>query len=226
MASEEELFRIFPVFLVIDISYSMEGEPIDAVNAALPSIKQEMIENPMVGQIARVSVITFAETARAILPLCDLAYADMPRVTIQGGTNFAAAFRTARQTIETSMGELPKGTPIYRPVLFFMSDGEHISKEDWRPMLASLRDTSWKFAPEIVTFGFGKADKDTLRKIATRFAFLAKDGDPAHQVREIMNAIIGSIRTTSTSFHDPDQEGGLHIEADSTTFTRLPAIEI
>lgn len=226
MGAEEELFRIFPVFLVIDISASMEGEPIDAVNAALPSIKQEMIENPTVGQIARVSVVTFAETARVIVPLSDLAFAQLPHVSIQGGTNFAAAFRTARQAIETAMGELPKGTPIYRPVLFFMSDGEHIAKDDWRPELTALRDPAWKFAPEIVTFGFGKADEKTLRKIATRFAFLAKHGDPAEQVREIMNAIVGSIRTTSASFHDPGQDGGLHIEADSKLFTQLPPLEI
>jgi len=226
MATDGELFRIFPVFLVIDISASMEGEPIDAVNAALPSIKQEMIENPTVGQIARVSVVTFAETGRVMLPLSDLAFAEMPHVSIEGGTNFAAAFRVARQAIETAVGELPKGTPIYRPVIFFMSDGEHISEEDWRPALTSLRDTSWKFAPEIVTFGFGKADEKTLRKIATRFAFLAKNGNPAQQVREIINAIVHSIQTTSTSFHDPGQDGGLHIEADSKLFTRLPPLEI
>ena len=215
------------MFLLIDISYSMDGEPIDAVNAALPGIKQEMIENPMVGQIARVSVITFAETARAILPLCDLACADMPHVSIQGGTNFAAAFRTARQTIETSMGKPPKGTPVYRPVVFFMSDGEHTSKEDWRPTAPRLCTTRHgNSRPRSSPSDSGRRTRTRCARSRPGSAFLANHGDPAHQVREIMNAIIGSIRTTLASFHDPDQEGGLHIEADNKTFTRLPAIEI
>ena len=56
---------------------------------------------------------------------------------------------------------------------------------------------------------------------STRFAFAVKDNDPVMQVREIMNALIGSIRTTSTSFRDPAQAQGLHLETPTEFFTPL-----
>jgi uncharacterized protein YegL len=108
--------------------------------------------------------------------------------------------------------------------VFFMSDGEHVAAEDWRPALDALRDPSWKYAPEVVAFGFGDANATTLQRIATRFAFLTKDADPATQVREIIRALIGSIRTTSRSFRDPSQQDGLHLQAPSEFFTPLAPI--
>ena len=96
-----------------------------------------------------------------------------------------------------------------------------MAREDWHPALASLRDKSWKFAPEVVAFGFGDAENDNIREVATRFAFKVKDTDPVLQVREIMNALIGSIRTTSMSFRDPGQAQGLHLETPAEFFTPL-----
>lgn len=221
-----ELYTIFPVFLVVDVSASMAGGPIEALNEALPNLQKEMVSNPTVGEIARVALVTFSDTATTVVPLCDLAEATFPEIMVEGGTNFAAGFRETRNAIISGLGSLPKGTPIYRPVVFFMSDGEHQAREDWIPALDELRDRSWKFAPEVVSFGSGSANTDNLRRIASRFAFEAKGVDPALQVREIINALIGSIRTTSTSFRDPRQADGLHLEAPTEFFTPLPPMTL
>lgn len=226
MEATDELFTIFPVFLLIDVSASMAGGPIEAVNEALPALKTEMLSNPTVGEIARVAVLTFSDEGRIVVPLCDLANADIPEIMVEGGTNFAAGFRELRKAIDSGMASLPKGTPVYRPVVFFMSDGEHVAREDWKAALDELRDKSWKFAPEVVAFGFGDANREVIRRVASNYSFLAKDQDPVVQVREIMNALIGSIRTTSTSFRDPSQAEGLHIEAPSEHFTPLPSLRI
>jgi uncharacterized protein YegL len=225
MQDSSELFTIFPVFLLVDVSASMAGGPIEALNKALPEMKNEMLSNPTVGEIARVGLVTFSDEARTVVPLSDLAYADIPEVLVEGGTNFAAGFRGVRAAIDAGLGSLPKGTPIYRPVVFFMSDGMHQAREDWVPALQLLRDPNWKFRPEVVTFGLADANDEALGRIANRFAFRAKnEGDPASQVREIMNALIGSIVTTSTSFQDPSQTGGLHLETPSEHFAQLPTM--
>jgi uncharacterized protein YegL len=228
--SEEhsELYTIFPVFMVLDVSASMAGGPIEALNESLPALKREMLSNPTVGEIARVGIVTFSDVGRTVVPLADLADVELPEVMVEGGTNFAAAFRETKSAIIAGLGGLPKGTPIYRPVVFFMSDGEHQAPGPWEPALDDLRDRSWKFAPEVVVFGFGEAKRNTdaLRRIATRFSFLAEDADPAMQVREIVSALIGSIRTTSTSFRDPGQADGLHLEASPEFFTPLPPMTL
>ena len=221
-----ELYTIFPVFMVVDVSASMAGGPLEALNDSLPGLKKEMLSNPTVGEIARVCLVTFSDQARTVIPLTDLAEADLPELMVEGGTNFAAAFRETRQAITSGLGALPKGTPIYRPVVFFLSDGEHVSREDWVAALNELRDKTWKFTPEIVTFGLGDVNPDALKQIATRFAFMAKDAPPEVQIREIINALIGSIRTTSTSFRDPSQADGLHIEASPEFFTPLPPMTL
>jgi uncharacterized protein YegL len=221
-----ELYTIFPVFILLDVSASMAGGPIEAVNNALPDLKKEMLSNPTVGEIARVALITFSDTARTVIELCDLADADLPEIMVEGGTNFAAGFREARTAIDRGLRSMPKGTPFYRPVVFFMSDGQHQSREAWEPALEALRDPSWKLAPEVVTFGFADATTDALSRIATRFAFKSKDVDPTEQVREIMSALINSIRTTSSSFRDPAQADGLHIEAPAEHFAELPRMTL
>jgi uncharacterized protein YegL len=221
-----ELFTVFPVFMVVDVSASMAGGPIEALNKALPDLQHEMRSNPMVGEIARIGLLTFSDEARVVLPLGDLAEVHLPELTVEGGTNFAAAFRGARQAIESGMRSLPKGTPVYRPVVFFMSDGEHQAREDWTDALSQLRDPGWKFAPEVVAFGFAEARNESLQRIATRFAFTCRDRDPVTQVREIIKALIGSIRTTSTSLADPAKSQGLYLDTPTEHFTPLPTISI
>jgi uncharacterized protein YegL len=226
MSSSEELYTILPFFLLVDVSASMAGGAVEAINAALPQFKHEMLTNPTVGEIARIAVITFSDEARVALPLCDLAYSEIPEIMVEGGTNFAAGFRATRAAIEDAVKQLPKGTPLYRPVVFFISDGQHMAREDWKPALKSLCDASWKFAPQIVAFGFGDVDDESMRQIATRHAFRAKVTDPVVAVREIMSSLMNSIRTTSTSFRDPNQAQGLHIEPSPGFFTPMEALEI
>jgi uncharacterized protein YegL len=113
--AQDERHPVFPVFLVIDVSYSMEGEPIDAVNRALPELREMIGDDPQVGEIARVSIITFSDTARSVLPLCDVNQMTMPMLAPEAGTNFAAAFRVARQQIEDEIRGLGKGTGSTNP---------------------------------------------------------------------------------------------------------------
>lgn len=221
-----ELYTVFPVFIVVDVSASMAGGPVDAMNAALPQLKEVMLSDPAVGEIARVCVVTFSDAARTIIPLCDLVDVEIPEIITEGGTNFAAAFRQVKAAIIDGLRSFPKGTPFYRPVVFFMSDGQHMAHERWEAALDDLRDKDFRFAPEIVSFGFGAADNATLQRIATRFAFVARDADPAVQVREIMKALQHSIRTTSRSIQDPAQAQGLHIEAPAEHFTSLPKLTL
>lgn len=231
--AEKETHPVFPVFLLVDVSYSMAAtdvasglSPLDAVNQALPELKAAVQTDPTVGEIARIGLITFSETARLVLPLCDLLYADMPILGPEGGTNFAAAFRLAKSEIEDGVRSLGKGTRFHKPVVFFMSDGHHLASADpWEGPLRSLTDSDFKFNPEIVAFGFGEAKSDELRKIATRYAFMAKDADPASQVREIISTLIGSIKTTSHSLRSGVQ-GGLVVQPDPNKFTPLPVLEV
>ncbi|GAA0966251.1 hypothetical protein GCM10009555_007630 [Acrocarpospora macrocephala] len=223
--AETESHPVFPVYLLIDVSYSMAGAPIAAVNASLPGLKHVIDEDPMVGELARVCILSFAEDARIELPLADLQYAELPRLESRGNTNFAAAFALARTEIEAGIRALGTGTRFYRPVVFFMSDGMHNAVEDWRDPLRALIDRNWPFFPEIVAFGFGDADAEALGTIASRYAFRANGEDTAAQVQEIMSTLVRSIQRTSGSMGSGGQ-GELVVDVEPSKYTPLPILEV
>jgi uncharacterized protein YegL len=225
-----ELYTTFPFVIAVDVSLSMKGAPIEAAGQLMPALRDVFTSDPTVGTIARIAVVTFSDEGRIVVPLCDIEGADMPHLKVERGTNFAAAFRTIKAAIEEGMCSFPRGTPVYRPVVFFLSDGAHEVPSnspdlDYVPALQDLVK-GWKFAPEIVAFGIGdQVDEKALGQIATRHAFLAKDRDPVAAVRDIGSAILNSILLTSKSSMDPDKQTGLYITNDSD-FTELPIFEI
>lgn len=220
---QAEAYPVFPVFLIIDTSGSMGGDPIAAVNDELPKLRDLVREDPTVGEIARVGVISFGEKAQTELPLSDIQFAEIPRLDATGSrTDFGSAFELARSQIESEIRALGRGARFNRPVVFFLSDGHHNVAADWRPHHQQLVDEGWKYCPEIVAFGFGQADENEIRAVATRHAFFAKDGDPTSAVREIFHTVIGSIKVTSRSLAPGGVAGGLGVPVDPEKFTELP----
>ncbi|WP_202969065.1 vWA domain-containing protein [Nocardia seriolae] len=217
--SNAERPPVFPVCLVVDVSASMHGVSMDAVNRALPELRQAILDDPATGEITRIALVTFASKARIALPLSNLWEAEIPALEAEDSTNFGAGLRAAREAIETGIRGLGKGTRFYRPVVFFLSDGQH-NGPDWSSAWSELTDRNDKFGAEVVAFGMGDADREAIGEISTGHAYFAADPDPVGAVREILRSVLGSIRSTSSSFGSPD--GGALIIAPSPGLTRLP----
>ncbi|MFF5026323.1 vWA domain-containing protein [Streptomyces collinus] len=219
--SNVERAPVFPVCLCLDVSYSMAGAPMTAVNQALPEIKKAIEDDPGTGEIARLAVVTFSDRSDCVLPLTDIAYADMPTLTPQGGTNFAAGLRTAGEALRDGIKGLGKGSAYHQPVVFFISDGEHNAHEDWTHARAAVTAKEDKYGAQIVSFGFGKANREAIQRVSTGFAFFTDESDPATAVREILHVVIRSIRTTSSSFSS-GTGGALSVPHEGTRLTQLP----
>ncbi len=56
--------RRLPVYLVLDTSYSMEGEAIEAVRMGLRALLSDLQGDPHALETCWLSVITFDETAK------------------------------------------------------------------------------------------------------------------------------------------------------------------
>lgn len=61
--------RRLPVYLLLDTSGSMRGEPIAAVNQGLQILVSLLRQNPTALETAYLSIITFDDAAKQILPL-------------------------------------------------------------------------------------------------------------------------------------------------------------
>lgn len=193
----------------------------DAVNQALPEIKQVIKDDPGTGEIARLAVVTFSDHAECVLPLTDIAFADMPVLAPQGGTDFATGLRASGQALRDGIKGLGKGSAYHQPVVFFISDGEHNAHEDWTQARAEITAKEDKYGVQIVSFGFGRANREAIQRVSTGFAFFTDESDPGTAVREILHTVVRSIRTTSSSFSST-AGGALSVPSDGTKLTQLP----
>jgi uncharacterized protein YegL len=125
---------------------------------------------------------------------------ELPAFTPHGLTSYAAAFRLLRRTLREDGAQLTgDGFRLWRPLVFFVSDGEPTDRPaEWRKELATLLDESNATRPEIVTFAVGEARSATLAGIATARCFAARTGVavPA-AIQEIGDVVIRSVVSSS-----------------------------
>lgn len=204
--STEERYAVFPFYLCLDVSQSMEGEPIAQVNAELPAVLAGVGQDPAVAEVVRFGIVTFSDVARTVLPLSDLALVEaMPTVEVEGRTSYAAAFDHLRRTIETDYHSgRTSGERWYRPAALFVSDGRPTDPDErWREAHRRLVDPSWRRHPNILAFGFGDAVPEVLAAVAEgkpNRAFIAAEGaKPSAVVPELMAGLVQSIVSSSAS---------------------------
>ncbi|MFC9636412.1 VWA domain-containing protein [Streptomyces mirabilis] len=215
--------QILPFYMVCDESGSMTGTGVDAINAALPDLHQEISTNPSVADKTRFALIGFSTQASVLQPLADLSeLTQLPSLSAGGVTSFGAVFRLLKDTIEKDVAVLKAdGHDVYRPVVFFLSDGSP-TDQDWRTALQELN--SFRYAPKIIAFGIADADAATITEVANFKAFLQQDGSisPAVALREFASSITRSIVSSATSMSAQGGEG-FQLQVDETVpgFTSL-----
>jgi uncharacterized protein YegL len=97
-----------------------------------------------------------------------------------GTTNYQAAFADLLVRIPQDVHLLKgQGYEVFRPVVFFLTDGRPDTGLDWRGAHAKLTDrAATHCAPNIIACGVGAAEASTIMMVATRseFAFVTARG--------------------------------------------------
>src|SRR6516162_7976963 len=92
--------RRLPVYLVLDVSGSMTGEPIEACRQGLKALLADLRGDPQALETAYLSVITFSSGAQQVCPLTELTAFQEPTLTASGSTDLAAALNTLEQCVD------------------------------------------------------------------------------------------------------------------------------
>ena len=97
--------RRLPVYLLVDTSGSMKGEPIEAVNTGLQMLVSSLRRDPQALETAYLSIITFDREARLVLPLTPVAELQLPLIETPdcGPTMTGAALELVCQRVDTEV---------------------------------------------------------------------------------------------------------------------------
>ena len=72
--------RRLPVYILIDTSGSMRGEPIEAVKVGLSDMVASLRVDPFALETVCISIITFDRSVQQVLPLTELARLQVPDI--------------------------------------------------------------------------------------------------------------------------------------------------
>lgn len=211
------LGKLLPFYLVVDVSYSMEGSKLDAANQMMPAVLDALAQAPILSDKVRFSVIDFSNDAQVRLPLSDLLEDDtsLPELGLRGGTSYAAAFRLLRTEIEQNVRQLKAdGYAVHRPAVFFLSDGEPTEPQaEWQAAFRELTsyDPSTKqgfsMYPNVVPCGVGDANPHTLQALIhpadgskpMRMYLMDRGEDAAKAIGMIAEVLISSVLASGES---------------------------
>src|SRR5215472_16258409 len=84
--------ELLPFYLLVDVSWSMYGTKIKAVNQILPELVDALAKNPIISDKVKFGLLDFAGTSRVVIPLSDLLdVGTMPTLECRtDGTSYSA----------------------------------------------------------------------------------------------------------------------------------------
>jgi len=190
--------RRLPVYLLLDTSGSMMGEPIEAVKNGVQVMLSTLKSNPQALETACLSVITFDSSARQIIPLTDLGSFQMKDIQATGTTSLGDALKVLANSIDNEVTKTSAETKgDWKPLVFIMTDG--MPTDDWK---SGLNELQKRKTGVIVGCGAGNnADTTVLKKITENVVSIEID-----DISKFFQWVTASIGVSSTKVEDANKE--------------------
>ena len=210
--------RRLPVYLLIDCSGSMMGEPIEAVKQGIKALLSELRSDPQALETAYLSVITFGSTARQIIPLTELMQFKEPEISASGATALGGALNVL---IDCVNNEVRKSTESqngdWRPLVFILTDGSPTDIETFNQAIQKIR--SLKAANIIACAAGSNADTTYLKQITE--SVLMMNTLSAGDMAQFFAWVSGSIKMSSKSL-DAKPGGAIQLPPPPQGFVVVP----
>jgi uncharacterized protein YegL len=193
--------RRLPVYLLLDTSGSMSGEPIEALKNGVQVMISSLRQNPQAIETAFISVITFNSSAQQIVPLTDLASFQMVDIKASGTTALGEALKLTASKIDTEVAKTtPQQKGDWKPLVFIMTDG--IPTDDWQSGLNEFKKR--KTAYTVACAAGSGADTNILKQITDNVVSL--DTADSQSISKFFSWVTASIGVTSTKVEDAGKE--------------------
>lgn len=113
------------IALCLDVSSSMDGEPIDELNAGVGQYLTEIYNDDMTRNSAETAIITFADEAECLLDFNTVDQLALTPLEANGMTDMGKGLTLALDLLDKRKQQYKTvGVEYYQPILVVMSDGE------------------------------------------------------------------------------------------------------
>lgn len=201
--------RRLPVYLLLDCSGSMYGEPIEAVKNGVQTLISTLRSDPYALETAYISIITFDTNAKQVTPLTELAAFQQPNIDASGCTALGGALSLLAQKVDSEVTKTTtdvKGD--WKPLVFLMTDGEPTDD-----LQAGINEFKRRKFGMVVACAAGQgANTDKLKQITENVVRL--DTADSATIKAFFKWVSASVSASSKSIEDTGSE--------ATTMSELP----
>ncbi len=184
--------RRLPVYLLLDCSGSMAGEPIAAMDMGLKTLISDLKNDPQALETVWLSVITFASDVQQIMPLTDVEEFVAPELVANGATRLGGALELLTRRMEEEVRTTtPEQKGDWKPLVFILTDGE--PNDEWSEPVKSFRSLG---RATVIACGAGpEVNDDTLKQLGDKIVRL-KDTQPG-TLGAFMKWVSATVTTAS-----------------------------
>jgi uncharacterized protein YegL len=156
-----------PCVLLLDVSTSMTGKPIDELNEGVRLYRNELLDDELASKRVEVAVVTFGGIVRTVCDFTTALAFDPPLLRTEGDTPMGAALSYGVSLVgRRKQAYRDNGIAYFRPWLFLITDGA--PTDEWQRAAQEVRAGEEMKAFAFFAVGVEGADFDVLRQIGTR----------------------------------------------------------
>lgn len=161
--------RKLPVYLLIDTSGSMKGEPIESVKVGLEAMMSSLRSDPYALETVNISIITYDKDVKQLLPLTPIDNLQMPEISTpeSGPTHTGRALQMLCENVDREVNRGSRETKgDWMPLLFIMTDGKPSDIQIYKEMVPEVKKRN--FGAIVACAAGMKADVEPLKLLTDR----------------------------------------------------------
>jgi uncharacterized protein YegL len=155
-----------PCALILDTSGSMSNEPINALNAGLQTLRDDLHNDNLAKKRVEIAIVEFNSSVRVVQDFVTVENFQPPTLTASGMTDLVGGITQALDLIQRRKNKYnTNGVPFYRPWAFLITDGKVTNYEQ---VAERIREDEKNKRIAFFAVGVQGANQECLRKISVR----------------------------------------------------------
>lgn len=151
--------------LLVDVSGSMQGEPIAALNQGMQLFANDLRDDSLASKRVEIAVVSFGDKVNVVAEFGSAKSFYPQPLKANGSTPMGAAINTAIDLVAARQKQYrDAGIPNYRPMIFCITDG--VPTDDWNRAACRVHEGEERKSFSFFAVGVDGADTNTLARIS------------------------------------------------------------